>query len=291
VPSWAEGKAGNTMKRVFLWKLLTDRGLFPDREIATSWIMSGRVLVNNHIIDKAGYLVPKDASVRIRDYDKKYVGKGGIKLEGALEDLGIDLSDKIVLDVGASIGGFTDCLLQSGASKVYAVDVGFGQLAGKLRIDKRVVNMERANISDIKPEQLHPKPTFATVDISYLSLTKAIPIVSRLLDQKGEMLCLVKPLFEVSDPGVRRTGKIDDFSMYKEVLHEIVNSVEEMGLYPIGITHSHVTGNKGTREFFLLISLEEKHAGQDIRSDINDAIEVAMKLPVFQREYSLDFRS
>lgn len=275
------------MKKVFLWELLEDRGLFPDRETATSWIMSGRVLVNDHPIDKAGHLVPRDASIRIKDYSKKYVGKGGIKLEGALRDLDVDISGRVVLDVGASIGGFTDCLLQNGAAKVYAVDVGFGQLAGKLRIDKRVVNMERANISDIRPEQLHPKPAFATVDVSYLSLKKAIPIVSRLLDQKGEMLCLVKPLFEVSDPEARRTGEIDDLSMYKEVLHEIIDFAEESGFHPVGITYSQVTGNKGTREFFILISLDKKPVSRNIRSDIEDVVEAAMKLPVFQREYSL----
>ena len=275
------------MKKVFLWKLLEDRGLFADRETATSWIMSGKVLVNDRPIDKAGYLVPRDASIRIKDYGKKYVGKGGVKLEGALRDLDIDISGKVVLDVGASIGGFTDCLLQHGASKVYAVDVGFGQLAGKLRIDRRVVNMERTNISDVMPDQLYPKPAFATVDISYLSLAKAIPIISSLLDQKGEMLCLVKPLFEVSDPEVRRTGEIDDLSIYNEVLHGIISFTEESGFYPVGVTYSHVTGNKGTREFFILISLDNKPVSQNIRSGIADVVEAAMKLPVFQREYSL----
>ncbi len=207
------------------------------------------------------------------------------EIDGALRDFNTDVSGKIALDAGASVGGFTDCLLQNGASRVYAVDAGFGQLAGKLRIDRRVVNMERTNISDVRPEQLDPKPVLATVDLSYLSLTKGIPIVSRLLDQKGQMLCLVKPLFEVSDPEIRRTGRIDDFSIYREVLSEITNFVREAGFCPIGLTHSHVTGNRGTREFFLFISLDHEHSGQDIHSDIDRVIEMAMKLPVFQKNY------
>jgi len=273
------------MKKIHLWKLLTDRGLFPDRQTATGWIMSGKVLVDDHLVSKAGYPVAVDARIRIRDYAKKYAGKGGLKLEGALEDFGIDVSGKVVLDAGASMGGFTDCLLQNRASKVYAVDAGFGQLAGKLRIDERVVNMERTNISDVGPEQLNPKPAFATVDLSYLSLTKAIPIVSSLLTQEGEMLCLVKPLFEVSDPEARRTGKIETPEIYGEVLRRLIDFVGKTGLFPVGVTHSHVTGNKGTREFFLFISLGAECSGNDIHFDIDYIVEEAMKIPVFQRDY------
>jgi len=275
---------GSAVKKVNLWKLLIDRGLFPDRQTATSWIMSGKVLVDDYPISKAGYTVSVDADIRIKDYSKKYVGKGGFKLEGALQDFNIDISGKVVLDTGASVGGFTDCLLQNNASKVYAVDAGFGQLAGKFRIDKRVVNMERTNISTVNPEQLDPKPIFATVDLSYLSLTKAIPIVSRLLDQKGEMLCLVKPLFEVPDSEVRRTGKIETTEMYKEVLHKLMNFVKEAGFYLVGVTHSHLTGNKGTREFFLFISLDAGHLDSDVDSYIDHVIEESMKVPIFQRE-------
>lgn len=270
------------MKKANLWKLLIDKGLFPDRQTATAWIMSGKVLVDDYPISKAGHPVSIDANIRIKDYSKRYVGKGGLKLEGALRDFNIDISGKVALDAGASTGGFTDCLLQRGASKVFAVDAGFGQLAGKLRIDDRVVNMELTNISEIRPEQLVPQPTFATVDLSYLSLTKAIPIVSRLLDQKGKMLCLVKPLFEVSDPEVRRTGKIEIIETYKEVLHRLTKFVEETGLYPVGITHSHVTGNKGTREFFLFISLDTEHLENGVRSYIDHVVEDAMRVPVFQ---------
>ena len=269
------------MKSVYLWKLLTDKGLFSDRKTATSWIMSGKVLVNNQPISKAGQLVSANAEIRVKDYAKKYVGKGGFKLEGALEDFGINVSGKVALDVGASTGGFTDCLLQNGASKVYAIDAGFGQLAGKLRIDERVINMERVNVSDIDAQELDPKPSFATVDLSYLSLTKAIPIVSRLLDQNGEMLCLVKPLFEVSDSMVRRTGRIDTPTMYGEILYSLIGFTEETGFYPVGITHSHVTGSKGTREFFLFISLNEKRLARSVRSDIGPVIDKAMKVPIF----------
>jgi len=129
-----------------------------------------------------------------------------------------------------------------------------------LTINERVVNMEKTNISDIEPDELDPKPVLATVDLSYLSLKKAIPIVSRLLDEQGEMLCLVKPLFETADPEIRRTGKIDSSLVYKEVLYGIVSFVEEIGFCSIGVTHSHITGNSGTREFFILISFDKQHA-------------------------------
>ena len=270
-------------KKIHLWKLLKDRGLFPDRKTATGWIMSGKVLVDDHPVTKAGHSVAVDARIRIRDYDRKYVGKGGLKLEGALEDFGIDVSGKVAIDAGASIGGFTDCLLQNGASKVYAVDAGLGQLAGKLRINERVVNMERTNISDINPEELDPKPDFATVDLSYLSLTKGIPIVSRLLNPKGEMLCLVKPLFEVSDSVARRTGKIETPEVYGELLRRLIDMVEKTGIFPVGVSHSHVTGNKGTREFFLYISLDAERSDGDIHFDIDHIVAEAMKVPIFQR--------
>ncbi len=213
------------------------------------------------------------------------VGCGLVTGSASLEDFGIDVSGKVTFDAGASMGGFTDCLLQNGASKVYAVDAGFGQLAGKLRLDDRVVNMERTNISDVDPEQLNPKPVFATVDLSYLSLTKAIPIVSNLLTQEGEMLCLVKPLFEVSDPEARRTGKIETPEIYGEVLRKLIDFVRKTGLSPVGVTHSHVTGNKGTREFFLFISLDAECSGNHIHFDIDCVVEEAMKIPVFQRSY------
>lgn len=270
------------MAKTPLWKLLVDRGLFEDRKTATSWIMAGKVIVHGRRMDKAGHLVPEHADLRIKGLSMKYVGKGGLKLEGALSDFDMDVSDKVVLDVGAAAGGFTDCLLQHGVTKVYAIDAGYGQLAGKLRADPRVVNMERTNISDVSPDLLRPEPSLATVDLSYLSLKEAIPILSRLLEPKGEMLCLVKPLFEVPDSQARRTGMIADPTLLREVLHDLVKYVDSIGLKSIGVTHSHVRGNKGTEEFFLRISSDASAPRGDICAEIAAAVEAALKLPRYR---------
>ncbi|MGA8943726.1 MAG: SAM-dependent methyltransferase, partial [Thermoactinomyces sp.] len=184
---------------------------------------------------------------------------------------------------GASTGGFTDCLIQHGAVKVYAIDVGYGQLAGKLRVDERVVNMEKTNIGDVTPEQLDPKPELASIDLSYLSLKKGIPIVAKLLKPQGDMLCLVKPLFEVDDPEIRRTGVIEDPDVYKEVLEDLVKYTEDIGLNPIGVTHSPVTGNKGTREFFLWVSIDLNKERRNIEEDITGAINEVMELKTYEK--------
>ncbi|GJM70769.1 hypothetical protein HMSSN036_29850 [Paenibacillus macerans] len=155
--------------------------------------MSNKVLVNGRPAVYEGEQVREDVVIAIKGYEQKYVGKGGLKLEGALDRFQIDVSGKIALDTGASTGGFTDCLLQRGVAKVYAIDAGYGQLAGKLRLDPRVVNLEKTNIGSVSKLHLKPRPEFATLDLSYLSLKEAIPLVIRLLEPDGEMLCLVKP--------------------------------------------------------------------------------------------------
>jgi len=270
------------MTKIPLWKLLVDEGFFEDRRTATGWIMSGKVLVDGRRVDKAGYPVSQDAGVRVKGLDARYVGKGGLKLEGALSDFRMDVSGRVALDTGAATGGFTDCLLQHGAVRVYAVDAGYGQLAGKLRIDERVVNMERTNISDVSPDRLRPRPSLATVDLSYLSLKKAVPIVAGLLDSGGEMLCLVKPLFEVADAEARRTGTIKDPAMFWEVLCDLVHCADSLGLKAMGVTHSHVTGNKGTAEFFLRISSGESAVPEGMPTQIDAAVDAALRLPRYR---------
>jgi len=243
--------------------------------------MAGKVLVNDRRIDKAGELVPAESDVRIKGMSK-FVGKGGYKLDGALSDFGVTVDGRTALDAGASTGGFSDCLLQHGATRVYAVDVGHGTLAGRLRNDDRVVNLENTNISDLKPEDLTPLPSLATVDLSYLSLLKAIPIVAQLLEANGEMLCLVKPLFEVQDPEARRLGQITDSTAYKNVLEDLKQFVDEIGLGLLGITHSHVRGNKGTVEFWMWISRHVDAGDKTI--DINNSVETALALPDWNKE-------
>ncbi|MDM5265148.1 MULTISPECIES: TlyA family RNA methyltransferase [Bacillus cereus group] len=271
------------VKKVSLWKLLIDQGFFEDRKTATSWIMSGKVMVNNQRAANAGEQVKEDSTIQVKGIDLKYVGKGGLKLEGALADFNINVNGKVALDTGASTGGFTDCLIQHGAAKVYAIDVGFGQLAGKLRVDNRVVNMEKMNIGDVLPEHLKPKPEIASVDLSYLSLKKGIPIISKLMASNGDMLCLVKPLFEVEDSSIRRSGEIHDNRVYENVLYDLVNFVEDFNLNCIGITHSQVTGNKGTREFFMWISMDASKLRRNIDLDISNAIQAVNELAVYSK--------
>lgn len=268
-------------RKLPLWRLLLERGYFENRKQAASWVMSNKVSIDGRPAAYEGEPVREDALIAVKGYGQKYVGKGGLKLEGALDHFKIDVSGKIALDTGASTGGFTDCLLQHGAAKVYAIDAGFGQLAGKLRLDPRVVNMENTNIGDVAKLHLQPGPEFATLDLSYLSLKQAIPLVVPLLEPAGEMLCLVKPLFEVSDPQIRRTGVIDDPGIYRQILEDLVSFAESIGLRALGITQSPVTGNKGTKEFFLWLGPDESPVRRDIRKDIDAAISEAAKLKAY----------
>ena len=245
--------------------------------------MAGNVYVDGAPIATPGHRVPENAQIHVKGLEIKYVSKGGLKLEWALSSFGIDVSGRTALDAGASTGGFTDCLLQHGAAKVYAVDVGYGQLAGKLRADERVVNMERTNISDLRPEDLAPRPSIATIDLSNLSLKVSIPIIGALIEHPGDMFCLVKPLFEVPDPQIRRTGSIDDPAIYVSVLCDLAAYVDSIGLKSRGVTHSPVTGNRGTREFFLWASRGGPVERGDIHAQVNAAVDAALRLPLYKR--------
>ena len=277
------------MKKMPIWELLVSKGFFDDKKTVESWIMAGSVLVNENRINTPGEMIYPTDEIRIKGFNQRYISKGGFKLEGALSDFNINTEGIVAIDAGASTGGFTDCLIQHGASKVYAVDVGYGQLAGKLRIDPRVVNMEKVNIGDIILNSLSPKPTLATVDLSYLSLKKAIPIFANILNNEGELICLVKPLFEVQDSNIRRTGKIDDINIYKELLIDLIEYTDKIGYKVIGITYSHVTGNKGTREFFLRILLNLQMTHNDYNyiqqlTDIDNAIKCVMKIDLYKKQ-------
>ena len=261
------------MKNTPLWRVLIERGLCADRREATGWIMAGRVYVNDRRVDKEGNPVPADAAIRIRGLDLKYVSRGGLKLEGALADLALDVAGRVVLDAGASTGGFTDCLLRHGASLIFAVDAGFGQLAGRLRCDPRVVNLERTNIADLAAGRLQPRPDLATVDLSYISLRKAIPVLGPLLVPDGAMLCLVKPLFEVADRQARRTGRIADPGVYRDVLRNLTAFALDLGYVPAGIARSRPPGAGGTMEFFLHLSLVPSNRPSRLEEQIERAVE------------------
>lgn len=245
----------NNKKKIVIGKRLIDEGWFAQKKEAQAWIMSGKVLVNNNLVHSFFDKFPEDAIIRVKEYYKrKYVNKGGLKLEGAIRDFNIDINNLVALDCGASTGGFSDCLLQSGARLVYAVEVGFGQLAGKLFRDNRVINLEKTNLGDEKLLNLDPKPELITLDLSYLSLTKAMPICKRILGDEGEVICLVKPLFEVESSEVRRSGDINDYNILKEILENLCEHFEYNGYNVLGVIHSQVTGNKGTLEYFLHIN-------------------------------------
>ena len=187
-------------------KLVVDRGLAPSREKARALIMAGQVVVDDHVAEKAGQTFPVDAEIRLKGEPLPFVSRGGLKLQKALDEFGVDVAGLTVMDVGASTGGFTDCLLQRGAAKVFAVDVGYGQLAWKLREDPRVVNLEKTNIRYLEPATLGAVPDLAVIDASFISLDKVLPAVLRLVKDDGIIIALVKPQFEVGKGGVGGGG-------------------------------------------------------------------------------------
>ena len=259
------------------------RGLAPSRERARALVMAGVVYVDGRRADKAGMPVPEGAAVEVREDPVPFVSRGGLKLQKALGVFGIDLTGAYALDVGASTGGFTDCLVQRGASLVYAVDVGYGQLAGKLRAHPSVVNLERTNIGDASLLSLSPAPTLGTVDLSYLSLRRAAPIFARILRGQGDLICLVKPLFEVEDSAARRSGVLSS-DAYVPLLETLSAELAEQ--YAVrGITHSPVTGNHGTLEFFLWLSLDGPGGmpPAERRKAARCAVEAACQLPMYRK--------
>lgn len=230
---------------------LLHEGFFDSKEAALPYLMSGAVYCGAAQVTTGGQKVPLDKPITVRGLDDKYVSKGGYKLEGAIADFGIDVGGRICIDAGACTGGFTDCLVKHGAKLVYAVEVGFGQLAGSLSQDDRVVNMEKTNLGDDKLLSLDPAPTLGSVDLSYLSLVKAVPQYRAIMRDGGELMCLVKPLFETDDPVARRTGDIDPAS-FPALLRTLCDTLDsQMDTRAVAVTHSPVTGNNGTHEFFL----------------------------------------
>lgn len=242
--------------------MLIAQGYFQDKEDAVRWILAGKVIVDGQMPANSGIKVGLNADIMVKDIDRRYVGRGGDKLEGALKGFSCDLNGVVALDAGASRGGFTDCLLKHGAAKVYSVDVGYGQLAGALRVDSRVVNMEKTNISQVRRDRLDPIPSVATIDLSYLSLRQAMPIVSSIVCDDGSMICLVKPLFEIDDARSRRSGIIVSKQAYVDILESLVDFTPTVGLFPVDIIASPITGNKGTREFFFYVG-KSRHQNEN----------------------------
>lgn len=242
-------KRGRTRRKSPLADLLVENGLLANLEEARRWIMAGKVLVNGRLLDKPGMLVASDAILQVRSRSR-YASRAGYKLEVALEHFAINVAGCAALDCGASTGGFTDCLLQHGASLVYAVDTGYGQLIGRLRADPRVHNLERTNLGDLAPVMLNPLPTLVTLDLSYLSLTKAFPLAVPLLAPQGRVLALVKPLFEVESAEARRTGRIDEPVLIAQALQRVLEAGNSCGLTVQGVVKLALQPRHGTHEFF-----------------------------------------
>lgn len=247
-------KAAKKAAKCRLDLLLVERGLVESRERGRALILAGQVLVQGQKQDKAGVLVPEDAELRILGDTLPFVGRGGLKLEKALTEFGVSVRDKTCLDVGASTGGFTDCLLQHGAVKVYAVDVGYGQMAWKIRQDPRVVVIERVNVRDIEPS-LVPEPIdLVVIDVSFISLEKVIPAVLKFLKPQAELIALIKPQFEVGKGLVGKGGIVRDEAARDAVKERIAGFVGERGFEVKGIVPSPITGQDGNVEFLIYAS-------------------------------------
>lgn len=241
-------------KRLRLDVIVVERGLVVSREQARQLIMAGAVVVNDHRVDKPGALVDPTAVVRIKDEARSpYVSRGGHKLEAALRAFKIDVAGVVAIDVGASTGGFTDCLLQHGAAKVFAVDVGYGQLAWSLRQDPRVVVLERCNVRTLRPEALGETPMLAVIDASFISLTLVIPVVLLLLAPRGRIVALIKPQFEVGKGRVGKGGVVRDPLLHAEVVETLTARADEWQVDVVGVVESPLLGPRGNREFLLYL--------------------------------------
>lgn len=234
--------------------LVVSRGLAQSRERAKAMIMEGGIYVNGQREDKPGSVFPEDSEVEFRGKKLPYVSRGGLKLEKAIKVFGTDVQGKICMDIGASTGGFTDCMLQNGAVKVYAVDVGYGQLDWKLRNDGRVVCLEKTNARYLTREQIPDEPSLASIDVSFISLSLILGPVSALMSDQGELLCLVKPQFEAGRTKVGKKGVVSDPAVHEEVIRNVMGYAEGLGLAVRGLDYSPVRGPEGNIEFLLLLS-------------------------------------
>ena len=237
-----------------------EQGFAPSREKAKAIIMAGQVYVNNQKADKAGMEIKPDDKLEVRGNTLKFVSRGGLKLEKAMNEFPISLNGKICMDVGASTGGFTDCMLQNGASKVYSIDVGYGQLAWKLRCDERVVNLERTNFRHCTEEQVPDKIDFASVDVSFISLKHILPVLNNLLKPDGQAVCLIKPQFEAGKEKVGKKGVVRDLNVHLEVVENVISMALENGFSVDGLQFSPIKGPEGNIEYLIFLIKSESPA-------------------------------
>ena len=251
------GQGNKKNNKMRIDRLLVERGLAASREKSQALIIAGQVLVNGQKQDKAGATVPEDAEIRILGDQLPYVSRGGLKLESALKEFNVSVSGKTALDVGASTGGFADCLLQQGARKIYAVDVGYGQLAWKLRQDRRVVVIERVNIRHIDPLLLPEPIDIAVIDVSFISLEKVVPTVVQFLKPASEIIALIKPQFEVGKELVGKGGIVRDDVARAAAIEKVKENFREAGFTVKGVIPSPITGQDGNVEFLIYALRQE----------------------------------
>ena len=252
------------MKKERLDVLMVQRNLAESREKAKALIMSGIVYVNGQKEDKAGTSFEETVQIEVRGSTLKYVSRGGLKLEKAMSHFGVELAGKVCMDVGASTGGFTDCMLQNGAVKVYSVDVGHGQLAWKLRNDDRVICMEKTNIRYVTPEDIGDRIEFASIDVSFISLTKVLGPVKQLLTQNGQVVCLIKPQFEAGREKVGKKGVVREKSVHLEVIEMVMGYAKTIGFGILGLEFSPIKGPEGNIEYLLYLqNCPQEEAGQE----------------------------
>lgn len=251
--------------------LLFERGLCPSRERAKTAIMEGIVYINGQKAGKAGDQVEENAAIEVRENGRAFASRGGKKIEKALDYFAIDPAGLVVMDVGASHGGFTDCLLQRGASKVYAIDVGYGQLAWSLRNDPRVKCMERTNIRYVTPANLEETPSLAVIDVSFISLKLVLPVVAGLLAPDGQIACLIKPQFEAGRGRVGKKGVVREPEIHADVLHTFLDNAHTAGFRVLGLTFSPIKGPEGNIEFLGYLSKTQDERAQDIEEIVRQA--------------------
>lgn len=252
--------------------LLVNNGFAPSREKAKVIIMSGNVFVNGQREDKAGSTFdPEKSKIEVKTAGLKYVSRGGLKLEKALQNFPLSVQDKICMDIGASTGGFTDCMLQNGAKKVYSVDVGHGQLDWKLRSDERVVCMEKTNFRYMQPEDIEDVLSFASVDVSFISLTKILLPARRLLSETGQMVCLIKPQFEAGKEKVGKKGVVRERKVHEEVIRKIILFADIVGFEVLDLSYSPIKGPEGNIEYLIFIQKDIAKNDQVVELTEKDA--------------------
>ncbi len=260
------------MAKIRLDVYLTENNLAPSRSAAQALIMAGGVYIDNQKAMKAGEMIKGTENIEIREKGLQYVSRGGLKLEKAMKEFPITPSGKVCMDIGASTGGFTDCMLQNGANKVYAIDVGYGQLAWKLRQDERVVNMERTNIRHLEPQMLDEVPDFFSVDVSFISLKLVLPVVFNVLADGGEGVCLIKPQFEAGREKVGKKGVVREKSTHIEVIETVLKFTKEIGFSVAGLDFSPVRGPEGNIEYLMYV---KKSKEESVDFDVPALVELS----------------